>query len=1102
MNTPTAPPDAPPARKRRWLRRLGLTVGVLAILLVVLVALLPTLLSTGPGNRVLLGLVNGAIPGTVSAERLSVGWFAGPSVRDLRLDDPEGQPVITLASADAPDATLVRLIGGGRALGKIDLADGHADIIEQADGRTNLDAALSKPSERRPRDQPPREKRRDDEPIRVGWRTADVNARNLSLTYTADDLPPISGSVPELRLVANDDREVMAQGRGSVTLDEDAGAFSLDLTVRNAVADDGTLQIDQAGVNGTANFDKLPIAAIDRIVGLDGLLVDALGDPTDPQNHLSLDLKADLAAGATGGNATLIAKAPRLEANVVGRPNDQGIITGDGSTIDYRLTPAFVKRMAERSELDLAIDGVKQVRLAFDTLRLPADGRLGNATVGLTLTADDLALAGDPMWDGLTIAGLTVTAPTMTLAEPEPITLNARLGDTASQADPIAVTADALLATPEAGGLPTGLARLTASLREVPMAFIERYTGEQPLLAALLDRPAVESLAVTIDGDPTASPLPLTLDLDADNLEVDAAAEFGERGITLREGTTLELTLTPQRFDALMRELNRPAPDAEPDRANRDEPAADAPQVRLGQPVTVTAKVTSGRVPLPFNLADLAIRVDARAPSLVLTQPDAPTERLRDVVLRFETQRLADSFRLRLDGNRVSETSPTARPAQTPPADGAASPPRQAVDIEPLPDAGIKSDTVVRKLIGADGKVDIDAMSLTTDSQITALPIGLIDRLTQNDVLLEPILGGLANVSLKGDFPGDLKLKADSPTASVLADARIDNQRRLLLNKDLVATLFVTPEMSEQFLGKVHPMFKDARSSEQPVKLTIDKDMRRIPLTGFKTEDLRLSGTLDGGIINMNRAGWLNGSLTDASASMLSLLSLGAIRAEPDRDLKTYPARFTPMAFTISNNVVDSSQVWVVSDDLAIGFVGKVSLDNLEDPEIIDMRMGMTTASLIVERPELSVVLQPDQVAELPLEGTVTQPKPDYGILTGDILGAGFAGVIGSATGGLFGDVAGEFASAFRKNAKHDWQLPDPAQALVEKASTLSLGNDDADLNEQQLEQRNQRRDRVNEMTDKEKRQQRREDRRQQPDSPAREEGSPAERVLRDLLGQ
>src|SRR4051794_17668386 len=93
----TAAPSTPasptlPRKRGRWWKILLPVVLVLFLL----VLLAPTILSTGMGKSILLGQINSRVPGKVTADSLSLGWFSGAKVRKLEFTDPQGKSVVVL----------------------------------------------------------------------------------------------------------------------------------------------------------------------------------------------------------------------------------------------------------------------------------------------------------------------------------------------------------------------------------------------------------------------------------------------------------------------------------------------------------------------------------------------------------------------------------------------------------------------------------------------------------------------------------------------------------------------------------------------------------------------------------------------------------------------------------------------------------------------------------------------------------------------------------------------------------------------------------------------------------------------------------------------
>jgi hypothetical protein len=99
ITPPTSPAATPPTTKKRhglWWKILLAAV----ILILLLIILAPTLLSTTPGKNFILSQVNSRVPGKLSAEAVSLGWFSGATISKLQMVDDEGKPVVSLDNVD------------------------------------------------------------------------------------------------------------------------------------------------------------------------------------------------------------------------------------------------------------------------------------------------------------------------------------------------------------------------------------------------------------------------------------------------------------------------------------------------------------------------------------------------------------------------------------------------------------------------------------------------------------------------------------------------------------------------------------------------------------------------------------------------------------------------------------------------------------------------------------------------------------------------------------------------------------------------------------------------------------------------------------------
>ncbi|HVX85712.1 MAG TPA: hypothetical protein VH253_13100 [Phycisphaerae bacterium] len=226
-SVPTATPaPAPKRRGRRWWKILLAIV----ILIIILILLLPTLLSTGAGARFLLNKVNARIPGKISADSLSLGWFSGAKIRNLKITGPDGNVVIAVASADTGLTLIDALSTSSMDLGNIVVRGFKPYIITYADGTTNIGRCFTRfPS-----------------PPLLASTTAPISAT------TAAPLPPSAPSIPAAPSPTHPMRI-----KGTLDLDDSqvtwVGYGSPILTLAN-------LKIKSAFDTGTGNCD-LDLAA-------------------------------------------------------------------------------------------------------------------------------------------------------------------------------------------------------------------------------------------------------------------------------------------------------------------------------------------------------------------------------------------------------------------------------------------------------------------------------------------------------------------------------------------------------------------------------------------------------------------------------------------------------------------------------------------------------------------------------------------------------------------------------------------------------------------------------------------------------------------------
>jgi len=101
------------------------------------VALLPTLLSTEPGRGLVLSRVNKRLNGRLTVGGWSLGWFSPIRVREMRLSDAAGEPVVEVKRIVVPRG-LTAFLGSRYDLGEVSVDSARVRVALHSDGTTNL----------------------------------------------------------------------------------------------------------------------------------------------------------------------------------------------------------------------------------------------------------------------------------------------------------------------------------------------------------------------------------------------------------------------------------------------------------------------------------------------------------------------------------------------------------------------------------------------------------------------------------------------------------------------------------------------------------------------------------------------------------------------------------------------------------------------------------------------------------------------------------------------------------------------------------------------------------------------------------------------------
>ena len=341
----------------------------------------------------------------------------------------------------------------------------------------------------------------------------------------------------------------------------------------------------------------------------------------------------------------------------------------------------------------------------------------------------------------------------------------------------------------------------------------------------------------------------------------------------------------------------------------------------------------------------------------------------------------------------------------------------------------------LRDVVDSAGRLQPGQAHVDAEGDIRAMPSSLFDTMLRQDGKLAAVLGPQTSAAVKVNYQQgrdgqiDLDVKADNVTSRIAAGVNPDGL--IKLREDAIMTLSVTPQMAQTMLGHIHPVFADAVASETPATMVISKDEFEMPAKRFKIQKLAAQGSIDPGVLRMNREGWLDQGIDGLMSSVFT--QSGRRSKNPDQPKRIYLTKFTPVSFTIKRGIVRCSELWMTSEDLAVGFQGSI---NLKNGKIKEMTMGLLEVSLAIRNPSMAPFVKPTHIADLPISGPITSPKVHYDVFATDIAGAMASNIVreqAGEMGAIFIDIiVYAIKDDRRKKTNLIWNPPQEAVALVD----------------------------------------------------------------------
>jgi hypothetical protein len=328
------------------------TFVALLFLAAISLAALPSILSTSWGNEKITQWLNSQISGTVAFKKLHVSWSGGQKIEQLQLLDSQGKAIVNLesASADTPLWKFLRL----RALGgNLEISGLNADIIQEANGLTNIERALTKKENLKPT-------------VISGLANLAIKLNDVQASVVVDE-----EQTSHINLAG---KTIQGSLQGSFNLNASIGKISKDLLF----SDPHRLNTDQMGkVKIQAHANNFPVSLLDEALALSnlrykGLLLAALGE--------KLDLNLQESKGMDGIDLKLNVQTPLLHGKLNGTLKEDRLVVNESDSIEMILQPKLVELISQliSSPYNIQLKRDTKGRLNLSKMNLVFDLEGGN----------------------------------------------------------------------------------------------------------------------------------------------------------------------------------------------------------------------------------------------------------------------------------------------------------------------------------------------------------------------------------------------------------------------------------------------------------------------------------------------------------------------------------------------------------------------------------------------------------------------------------------------------------------------------------------------------------------------------------------------------
>ena len=443
-----------------------------------------------------------------------------------------------------------------------------------------------------------------------------------------------------------------------------------------------------------------------------------------------------------------------------------------------------------------------------------------------------------------------------------------------------------------------------------------------------------------------------TLSVDLPYLDGDFAATLIGDLVSITSATS---TLTLQK-SAVESAVN-PKPTSKKD--------TDADRIfTVGADVPLALSIAQLRFPLsmlqekPFDPGEVTIGVTLTGGPLQLVDSAGRNAGLNDLTITVTSADLAKGIEFELSQTKMTDDSTNAG----------------TIDLKGK----------ITNLVSDQNTLQFDQRKLNLQVEVSDAPTHVADALLGLEGLLVAAIGPQTSASFKASnfSPQSGAIRGELTATNGSLQGRIvgrDNALILPRKTPLKAELQITPPLRQRLLAKIHPVLADIRSTEQPVRMSIEAGL--LPLDGDVS---RMKANIE---ITIGNVEFNSGSVT---LGLLTILNAS--------NAKTIPGRIEPIIAKIRKGVVTYDRFEVIIDKYTLAYSGRIDLNT----QTVDIRTEIPLDALAVTIKELQGYA--DQiVVPLVTRGKFgnlkTRIDPDFD-MAGAIAEAGLTGLLKEGLGG------------------------------------------------------------------------------------------------------